>query len=152
LTLMFFTLKATEQEPDLLIYKTDTIFIDKFPLDLLAEKDYTIAKRLADSTCISTDCLRQYIAIWKIQNDSLFLVGLKNCCNNKTIQLDRIFEEKVIKNNMIFAFWYTDRINSEFGKYLRFSEDEWKSKFDHQIELVIDNGQITKLTIKETRL
>jgi len=148
--LSFLSLKATEQRPDMLIYKSDTIFIDKFPLDLFAKQYPKIAKSLEDTTCIMTDCWRQYVATWKIENDSLFLVGLIDCCNDKTIPLDRIFDRKSINKNKVFASWYTDTINSEFGKFLRFSEEEWKSKYDHQIELVIDKGKITNLTIKKT--
>ncbi|MCG8580401.1 MAG: hypothetical protein MI866_10815, partial [Bacteroidales bacterium] len=48
--------KATEQTPDLLIYKSDTIYIDNYPLEILSHQDSIIANRLKDSTCLSTDC------------------------------------------------------------------------------------------------
>lgn len=141
------TLKATEQLPDLLIYKSDTIYIDKFPLDFLAEMDSIIAKKLKDSNCISSDCWRQYIATWKIENDSLFLIGLKDCCNFNTIPLKRVFRKKDIKDKKVFANWYTDNITAGFGKNLGFLEDEWIYKFEKQIGLIIDKGKIMKLSI-----
>ena len=141
------TLKATEQLPDLLIYKSDTIYIDKFPLDILAEKDSIIAKKLIDSNCISSACWRQYIATWKIENDSLFLTGLKDCCDFNTIPLYRVFSKDYIKDKKVFANWYTDNITAGFGKNLGFIENEWKYKFEKKIELIIANGKIMKLSI-----
>lgn len=141
------SLKATEQQPDLLIYKSDTIYIDKFPLDLLTGMDSIIAKKLIDSNCISSDCWRQYIATWKIENDSLFLIGLKDCCNFNTIPLKRVFRKNDIIDNKVFANWYTNNITAGFGKNLGFLEDEWSYKFEKQIVLIIDKGKIIKLSI-----
>jgi hypothetical protein len=141
------TLKATEQQPDLLIYKSDTIYIDKFPLDLLAEMDSIIANKLIDSNCISSDCWRQYIATWKIENDSLFLIGLKDCCNFNPIPLKNVFSKNDIKDKKVFANWYTDNITAGFGKNLGFLEVEWRYKFEKQIVMIIDKGRIMKLSI-----
>lgn len=141
------SLKATEQQPDLLIYGSDTIYIDKFPLDLLTGMDSIIAKKLIDSNCISSDCWRQYIATWKIENDSLFLIGLKDCCNFNTIPLKRVFRKNDIIDNKVFANWYTNNITAGFGKNLGFLEDEWSYKFEKQIVLIIDKGKIIKLSI-----
>ncbi len=147
LLLAVLTLKATEQRPDLLIYKSDTILIDKFPLDILIEEDSLIAKEIIDSTCISSDCWRQYIATWKIENDSLFLIGLKDCCNDKTISLKKVFGKSYIKNEKVFANWYSETITAGFGKNLGFVENEWKFKFEKQIELIVDKGKIVRLSI-----
>lgn len=147
LILTILTLKATEERPDLLIYNSDTIYIDKFPLDLLAEMDSIIAKKLMDPNCISSDCWRQYIATWKIENDSLFLIGLNDCCNFNTIPLKTVFSKNYIKDKKVFAYWYTDNITAGFGKNLGFLEDDWRYKFEKQIGLIIDKGKIMKLSI-----
>ena len=145
-------LKATEQTPDLLIYKSDTIYIDYYPLEILAENDTIIATRLIDTTCLSTDCWRQHIGIWKVENDSLFLIGLKDCCNNKEIPLNKIFNEKIIQNGKVFANWYSENIKAGFGKWLEFSEETWKHIYEKNIELKIINGGVIESKVQITKL
>ena len=145
-------LKATEQTPDLLIYKSDTIYIDKFPLEILSEQDSIVANRLNDTTCLSTDCWRQHIGIWKIENDSLFLIGLKDCCDYKEIPLNKVFNESEIKNGKVFANWYSDNIKSGFGKWLAFDEDNWHNIYEKNIELKIINGEILESNVQKTKL
>ena len=140
--------KATEQIHDLLILKSDTIYIDKFPLEILSEQDSIIAKRLNDTTCLLSDCWRQYIGIWKIENDSLFLIALKDCCDNKEIPLNNVFNESEIKNGKVFANWYSDNIKSGFGKWLAFDEVNWQNIYEKNIELEIVNGKIEKCAIQ----
>ncbi len=143
--------KATEQTPDLLIYKSDTIYIDNFPLEILSKTDAIIEKRLDDTTCLSTDCWRQHIGIWKIENDSLFLIGLKDCCDNKEIPLGKIFNKSEIKNGKVFANWYSDNIKSGFGKRLAFDEENWQHIYEKNIELKIVRGKIEKCEIQITK-
>lgn len=59
-----------------------------------------------------------------MENDSLFLIGLKNCCNSKEIPLNKVFNKSEIKNGKIFANWYSENIKSVFGKWLAFDEDD----------------------------
>lgn len=150
-TISSMLLKATEQTPDLLIYNSDTIYIDKFPLEVLSEQDFKIAKRLIDTTCISTDCWRQHIGIWMLENDSLFLVGLKDCCDFKEIPLNRVFNKLEIHNGRVFANWYSENIKTGFGKWLAFDEDNWCSVYEKNIELEIVNGLIEKCIVQKTK-
>ena len=139
------------QTPDLLIYKSDTIYIHNFPLEMLIEKDSLIAKTLNDTTCIAEDCYRQYIGIWKIQNDSLFQIGLKDCCEYDPIPLNKIFEnKKYIKNQKVFASWFSGVIRSGFGDNLRFSEDNWENVYEKTIELKVIKGRIDEIVITDT--
>ncbi|NLL29178.1 MAG: hypothetical protein GX259_10315 [Bacteroidales bacterium] len=141
-------LNATEQTPDLLIYKSDTIYIDYFPLEILSKKDSIIANRLKDTTCLSTDCWRQYIGIWKIENDSLFLIGLKDCCNYETIPLEKVFAKAEMQNGKIFANWYSEKIKAGFGKKIGFSEVNWEYTYEKTIEIKIVFGKIKKIEVQ----
>jgi len=143
--------EATEQRPDLLILKFDTIYIDKYPLEMIFEKDSIIAKRLNDTACLSTDCWRQYIGIWKIENDSLFLIGLKDCCDNKEIPLIKVFNETKIQNGKVFAKWYSENIKSGFGKWLAFHEENWQNIYEKNLEIEILNGKIEKCLIQSSK-
>jgi len=143
--------KATEQTSDILIYKSDTIYIAYFPLEILAEKDSIILNRLNDTTCLSTDCWRQHIGIWKIENDSLFLIGLKDCCDYKEIPLNKVFSETEIQNGKVFANWYSENIKAGFGKWLAFDEGNWQNIYEKNIELEIVYGKIEKCVIQNTK-
>ena len=147
---MFVT--ATEQAADLLIYKSDTIYLDKYPLAKLAQQDSVIANRLKDNNCFSTACWRQHIGIWKIENDSLFLIGLKECCNYKNIPLNKIFNSSKIKNKKVFASWYCEIIVAGFGKLLKFDEDNWENIYEKNIVLKIENGTIKKCEIIKNKI
>lgn len=140
-----FFAKATLQRPDLLIYKSDTIYIDIYPLDIRLEIDSILSKKLNDTTCLVTDCWRQYIGVWKIENDSLFLIGLKDCCEQKEIPINKIFNKNEITNDRVFAYWYTEKINAEFGENIGFNEDEWKYKFEKKISVEFENGIVNIL-------
>ncbi|SDY08405.1 hypothetical protein SAMN05444411_1213 [Lutibacter oricola] len=137
----------TEQSPDLLIYNSEIINIYNYPLENLAEIDKTINKKLIDTTCLSSDCWRQHIATWIIENDSLFLSELKDCCEYKDISLDKIFDKKDIQEDRVFAYWYTDKINAGFGKNIGFSETEWRDKYENEISVNIKSGIIQKILI-----
>lgn len=137
---------ATEQALDRLIYKGDTILIDKFPLVEIWEKDSLLQKRISEKQdCFTTSCWREHIGIWKIENDSLFLVGLKDCCEYDEIPLTEVFDKDILKDGKVFAGWYTDRIRAGFGKFLEFDEEKWEDKYEHQIEIEFKNGKVLKL-------
>jgi len=140
---------GTIQKPDILIYKGDTISLKDFPLELLREKNSSISKRLNDTSCLSTDCWRQYIGIWEIENDSLFLIGLRDCCDYKNISLKKIFPEQWIKNQKIFADWYSGKIKAGFSKEIEYSEKYDEFFYKKQINICIANGIINELIIKE---
>lgn len=141
---------STEQEPDLLIYGMDTIYISDFPLELLFEKDSVLKERIKDKKCISSSCWRQYVATWKIENDSLFLVDLVDCCDYKRIEFDDFFNSDRIENGKVFAFWYSDKINAGFGNSPEFIETTWEYLYDKQITIEIKNGKITSLEVKKS--
>jgi hypothetical protein len=148
-------LKATEQTLDLLIHKTDTIYIGRFPLEVLSIQVSMITMRLLDTTCMTTDCRRQHIGVWMLENDSLFLIGLKDCCDYKKMLLNRIFNNSEIQNGRVFANWYSEKINSGFGKWLAFDEDTWCSIYEKNIEIEIVGGLIggliEKCVIRKTK-
>jgi hypothetical protein len=137
ISLIFFslTLFATEQTPDLLIYKSDTIYIESYPLEYLMDNDSIINKALffLDDMCISTDCWRGHIATWKIENDSLFLVNLVDCCYGYQLDMDKIFGKTSSK---VFAGWYSGEL-TEYQSW--FSK---KNKNSNSFRCKIINGRV----------
>ena len=135
---------STWQRPDLLIYKGDTIKIDVFPLEILLDKNSSLRRNVLNQNCGSTDCWRMYVGVWKIENDSIFLIGLNDCCYNKPIPLSEIFDNKSIDNSAVFANWFTDSLKAGFGKVLNFNEEKWEYMFEYYLELNISDGKVVK--------
>jgi hypothetical protein len=116
--LLFMKTTATEQSCDKLIYKSDTICLNKYPLDSLMKIFPPFEKRILNysyKTCVSSDCWRGYIGTWIIQNDSLYLAKLTNGCEDYTFKLNRLFRKRKTVNGKIFAYWYSSEIKAEYG-------------------------------------
>lgn len=140
---------ATEQRGDILLYKSDTLYIHRYPFEILMNKDLSISKRLGKTKCIVSDCWRLYVGIWKIENDSLFLVGLRDCCN-RLIPLTKVFAKQAISNSKVFASWYSEEFDTGFGKILSFSEEKWETIFEKRMKLKIQKGKVLSILITRT--
>lgn len=141
---------ATEQIPDKLVYKSDTIFINFYPLEKLMNVDSIIRKKIfqySDTVCISSGCWRGHIGTWKIENDSLFLISLEQSCESRKFSLEYVFGKEKVKNGKVFAKWYSNDIDAVFGKWLRFYEDNWKNIYSKSFKCQIRLGIVTSLYI-----
>lgn len=153
--LTFFSLLtyATEQAPDRLVYKSDTIFINFYPLEELMNTDSIIRKRIfqySDTVCISSGCWRGHIGTWKIENDSLFLINLKQGCGNKIFSLDYVFGKGKVKNGRVYANWYSIEIEAPvLGKYLGFDEDNWENIYSKTFKCQIRSVKVISLFITD---
>jgi len=136
---------ATEQIPDLLIHKNDTVFIYANPLqekeDLL-KKD----KRFLKLSCRSTACWRRYQATWELINEKLYLVNISSCCNSKiTADLSIIFNDQ-LNNQKVFADWFTGKIVIPIGERIYGRNIGYSNVYEYEDILTIDNGD--KISIK----
>jgi hypothetical protein len=146
------TLFATEQTPDRLILKADTIYIDTYPLEQLMESDSILRKRIfeySDTTCMSSGCWRGYVAIWKIENEKLFLVKLVNGCEDYDFRLENVFGNKKVENNKVFANWFSGNLYSSFGQHLYFDPLSWEDIYSKEIKCKVVNGNIESISITE---
>lgn len=140
---------ATEQVPDILYYNGETIFIYSYPLESRVKNDSILDEKLDELECFSTACWRRVIGIYKIENDSLFLIGLQEPCENQSLRLEKYFDKTEIKDGKIFVNWFSDQIVEGFGKYLGFSESEFRIIYENKIEIELQNGLVTSISIKE---
>lgn len=139
---------ATGQVPDLLIIKSDTGFIFSNPLEPYFNK--TGNRDIPGfSGCGSTACWRGYVAIWTIDNDSLFLTGIISChkgedfCqDSKDGDLLAMFGERYI-NNRVFADWYSGVIINPSGRLLRYIHMGYASTYEFENRYKIDKGIIS---------
>ena len=69
---------------------------------------------LEGAVCLSSACWRGYQGVWQIENDSLFLIDLKPCCELaedeiNPLQIDSLFKN-LSRNGIVFANWVTDTL------------------------------------------
>lgn len=146
-------LKATEQAKEVLIVGADTTYTIFLPLEEFLSQHPYIKKRIDNSSnCMSTDCWRNYIGTWQVVNDSLFLVRLQDCCDYKTISLEKVFDCKSILNGKVFAHWYSDKLFSDFGEMQGCEEDDLKLIFEYTYNLTVENGQVSNVRKEKNKL
>lgn len=117
-------LRGTPQEPERLVYKSDSVWIDYYPLEVLREKNPEI------DGVLDTLFLRQYstnrrgyTGTWQIINDSLFLVKLESDKFGKAINLEKVFDRSRIIKNRVFAYWYSSNLAAQYGELLGHTND-----------------------------
>jgi hypothetical protein len=142
--------------PDYLIYKGDTLSVYNLILEKYFEKNHQLDQgslfgfKFRDGA--SFNCWRGYQAIYKIDNDSLFLCNIISCgerFNHKSIdivesdkRINDIFNDKII-NKRVFVDWYSGNISLPNGKLLRWDGVFYKT-FENEILVSIKNGVVKK--------
>ena len=106
---------GTRQKPDSVIYQGDTFSMRYFghgsPSPFNDFFNDTTKKYPFEN--LGTACWRGYIAKWKINNDSLFLIEISR--PDTIIYLD-YFHKTKCKNNKVFADWHSGFIFCESTK------------------------------------
>lgn len=134
---------ATEQEPDYLIYKGDTLPIQANPLEsYFNDNNPRPGAILIKCSYCSTGCWRGYIGYWELKNDSLFLTKLQGeTCNT---DLSLIFKDKVI-NNKVFANWYNLSFINPYGKQTYNNWMGYSAVYEYEREFVFTKGILKAL-------
>ena len=117
-------IKASPQQPDFLIIGKDTLELYFLPLEhldsiKLSEFRQDLIANKENSTS-SLYLWREYQALWRLENDKLYLVGLRNNPNSEKI-LKATFVDKY-KNNRVLASWFSSRLAIAKDKVLRWDE------------------------------
>ena len=128
---------ATEQIPDILIWKNDTISLYNNPLGSYPKLDDL--NLFGDKNVgYSTACWKGYIAEWKIIDNSLYLSNIYSCDyayseNKINADLKKLFP-KEYHNGIVLANWYSGKLSVPYGKLinreLKIFESEWLLKID----------------------
>lgn len=159
LLLVIKTTSATGQFPDYLIENEDTFLLFSNPLEQYLNDKASRTINGIDLTMTSTACWRGYVATWKIQNDSLFLIEIKRR-KNKTNQMT--YEKFDLKSEfgkkIVFAEWFTGNIYSPRGNELQSSDLGYMSIYEKEKHFKLKNGivktrkQRNNLVYKTNRL
>lgn len=148
---------ASPQMPDYLIYGKDTIATYNLLVEqYLQHYDTTKTDKLFGLSFrngSSFNCWRGYQAIYKIENDSLFLTDIINCGElrngriNKSESLEKIkqiFGDKLI-NEKVYINWFDGFINFPLtNKMLRWDGVFYRI-FEKEKVITITNGLVGKI-------
>lgn len=150
-------LVASPQKPDYVIYGKDTMVTYNLILEqYLQRQDKKKTEELFELTFrdgASSACWRGYQAIYKIENDSLFLVGILNCGELRNGKIDKvqsiqkiksIFGEK-LKNEKIHIDWFEGYLNFPLtNKVLRW-DGVFHRIFEREKVITISKGLVVKV-------
>lgn len=148
---------ASPQMPDYIIYENDTIATYNLILEQYIQKQDTAKKEqlfgLSFRNGASFNCWRGYQAIYKIENDSLFLVDIINCGELRNGKIDKtqsiekiktIFRDRLI-NGKVFIEWFDGYLNFPLtNKVLRWDGVFYKI-FEREKVISISNGLVGKI-------
>lgn len=154
---IFFCLKGhcTVQIPDFLIMGNDTLRMNEYPLsDYFHQIHFdfyeNFAKKymeLIDSNGIirtigtPSNCWDNYVAYWKIENDSLILWSIDDCCKCIPLSSDEIIKE-IFGDKKIFAYWFSGEIKIPRSPYLEELSSEFFPVYELEEEIIFKNGVV----------
>lgn len=140
--------------PDYIIYKNDTIATYNLLVEQYLQKhDQTNREQLFGLTFrdgASFNCWRGYQAIYKIQNDSLFLSDIINCGSIRNKTLDRsaspqkmhaIFGDKLV-GDKVFIDWFSGDLSFPLTNKLLRWDGVFYRIFEEETVLHIHNGKL----------
>ncbi len=144
LFLLIFNLKvfATAQVPDLMVIGKDTFLMHTNPLEIyldsIGNRDFPDFKGGG-----STACWRGYQAVWRVENDSMFLVKIQSCHRDEgdvDANLEKMFGDKFI-NGKVYAYWFTGLIVLPHGRLKKYVHMGYGSTYSKYLLLEINEGQ-----------
>jgi len=157
----FNNLIASPQLPDYIIYKNDTIATYNLLVEKYLQKKNPNEDKLfglsfrnsLDGLGASLNCWRGYQAIYKIENDSLFLTALIDCHTIKNVDREKskkninlLFGNNV-KNDKVFIDWFDGNISFplkvEQNEIIRW-DGVFENIFHFETLISINKGRILK--------
>lgn len=154
---------TSPQIPDYLIYKNDTIptynlLVEKYLQKIKDDKgrlfDLSFRNSINGTVGSSLNCWRGYQAIYKIENDSLFVNAIIDChsLENKD-QIPENYIAKLfgdnVKKGKVFIDWYTGNISfplkSKDNKVIRW-DGVFEKVFLFEKAIKIQKGEILKIS------
>ena len=160
LTISSFQLFASPQIPDYIIYKSDTIVTYNLLVEQYLQGNQMIQTEklfgLSFRNGASFNCWRGYQAIYKINNDSLFLVDMINCGESRNGEIDTaasaqkmnvVFKDKVV-NGKVYIDWFSGDISFPMkvphNKLLRW-DGVFYTIYDQETVISIFKGRVSNI-------
>jgi len=142
--------------PDYIIYRKDTIATYNLILEQYFQRHEKIQSEklfgLSFRDGASLNCWRGYQAIYKIDNDSLFLVDIINCGERRGGQIDKtasaekmkaIFSDKVV-NDKVYINWFSGDISFPLNNKILRWDGVFYTIYEKETVINVFNGKIVK--------
>ena len=142
---------GTAQIPDFLIYKGDTLSIYSNPLEGYFESKgvRTIGEIDFKKENYCTALSRGYVASWKIENDSLFLVSIEtDYCSDNPIEIDLRQE---FSRKKIFADWVSIEVINPSGKKIKHIHQGYESIYEYERGFEFIDGHLNTINNYDNR-
>ncbi len=148
---------ASPQLPDYIIYKSDTVptynllieqYLQKYKQE---EREQLFGLTFRDGA--SFNCWRGYQAIYKIENDSLFLADIIDCGSLRKAQLNKstslekmhsIFGDKLI-NGKVFINWFSGDMSFPLTNKIVRWDGVFNTIYEEEKVLNISNGNVSNI-------
>lgn len=143
LTMLSVKAGATGQRPDYLIRDSDTLSLYNNPLTQYFERVGNNEMPDFHTYCGSTACWRGYVAYWKLEGDSLFLLRIKPCVDECDSNVDANLE-KMFHSKEPFAYWYSGTLTLPKGKFFTSYYIGYSSIYEKEEKIQIENGVVIK--------
>ncbi|MVZ64620.1 hypothetical protein GQF61_02055 [Sphingobacterium sp. DK4209] len=136
---------ATEQVPDRLIIKGDTLRLHALPLEVWEEFKKLKEPLFPDSlNSFSTGCWRGYIAYWEVIDDRLYLNSIYNEEKTAKVDIKSLFRNQLV-DGRIPADWFSDTVTAYKGKLISYMHAGFSSIFEHEYEYTFENGRLKNI-------
>lgn len=133
---------ATAQFPDDLIYNGEELPVFSNPLESYFDRDHPRPNHLFAFSC--TACWRGYVATWKIEQGSLFLIKvIEGTCSRdaKEIPLELIFPNREAP---VRADWFSGVLRIPRGRQLHYVHMGYGSVYEKELLLTIEKGKLVR--------
>lgn len=136
---------GTGQVSDIMVLEEDTVIIATTPLEQYFKKkgERTIAGKSLNMC--HTALWRGYEAIWKLENDSLFLIGLQICSGFEEIEVDL---SKEFNSNKVFADWFSSTVKTYEGELLQYVHMGFMSIYEGETYYKFRKGKLKRVKNK----
>lgn len=161
LVLFSFQLSASPQVPDYIIFKGDTIATYNLILEQYLQKNdgknneqlFGLSFRNNATGNFSFNCWRGYQAIYKIENDTLFLVDIINCGERGNGKIDKIASIEKMKsifgvnviNDRVYINWFSGDLNFPLSKKILRWDGVFYRIYEKETVVSVAFGKISKL-------
>ncbi|WED25293.1 hypothetical protein L3V77_09415 [Vibrio sp. DW001] len=91
----------------------------------------------ADDFCFSTACWRQYVGVWEVEGDGLYLKSLEGMY-------------RMAGDQSVFADWFSDTLCLPYGELLDFDFEIEFMHYTQELRLTFEKGVLVNKIIVDT--
>jgi hypothetical protein len=134
----------THQIPDILVVGDDSLSIYSNPLEQAFGDNNPRPDEIFKEGCTSTACWRGYQAVWRLEEDFLYLVAVRDCCDENTLSDDELnaLVGGRYREGRAFAVWFSGEILAPQGKLLRYVHMGYVSIYEREVIFRFKQGRL----------